>query len=309
MHRPLISERAVLTIAIIALVCSVSALALQGVYVFDQPVEITATGADALDVAGGIESGGTDLTNANGVLQVPTNALLQVHHADNSVGQAEHRDNSVGANELRTATFNQSGSGKFAVPGDGLSFFPDLTSGGGYLLSDSSADMWTWNDYDANVGGESVWYYMTDSDEPSVWVILDATGVVVDIWEAEDPISEGDTVAPLAIPDEEDGTVVKTGVPTLPIIQALYARLTSDQQAGALARTRDYVVGRGWVTYLPTLDGLSSIEARYAPSGRQWAMRCAANAVADLPGCLRGPVTTFYQDYLVVTNGAWSLAP
>ena len=60
--------------------------------------------------------------------------------------------------------------------------------------------------------------------------------------------------------------------------------------------------GRGWLTAWTGLSSLSGITARYEPSGRQWAMRCAAQALGQ-------PVGKTYMDRLQVTDGAWALKP
>ena len=247
---------------------------------------------------------------------------------------ADHMpDDSVGSDQLRTATFNQSGGSAFTIPGEGYSFLPTVggTATGDndlriLVLSfniDSSHTDFGKAKWDRPAGGEpssisnisSVFRYLTSSDSPSLWVVLNAAGVVVSMWESEDPISENDTVAPIGIPVDEDGipflnhTVVKVGLPALAAIQQVYAALNAADRTGAIDRLGAYVVRRGWLTGLTALSDLSNIVVRYEPSGRQWAMRCAANAEADIPGCERGPVTQFYQDNLAVTAGAWVLAP
>ena len=238
---------------------------------------------------------------------------------------ADHMpDDSVGSDQIRTATFNQSGWGQFTIPGNGLSFLPTIGGTGTASSIRELALQWNfdsdqtgfgmahWNRTNAsNPTSElitSVFLYMTSSDDPSVWVVLDSAGQVIGMHEAED-------ASEAALPLDENGnvlegnTVVNVGLPTLAVIQQVYAALDAADRTGAIERLSAYVVRRGWLTGLTALSGLSSIAARYEPSGRQWAMRCAANAEADLPGCERGPVTQFYQDNLAVTAGAWVLAP
>ena len=78
------------------------------------------------------------------------------------------------------------------------------------------------------------------------------------------------------------------------------SRATSAQTA-ALSCTGDYVTGRGWLDAFSTLSDLSGIETRYEPSGRQWAMRCGAQASDEA-------VTGFYLGALVISSGAWAVA-
>ena len=152
------------------------------------------------------------------------------------------------------------------------------------------------------------WDYAAASDNPSVWAVTrDADGVVVALRESEDTTTD----APVSVPydDDEDNpmplpgyTVVNVGLPSLTVIEALYATLTATVRTAALSCTGDYVTGRGWLDAFTGLSDLSSIEARYEPSGRQWAMRCAAQAADE-------GVTTFYLGALVVDAGVWAVAP
>ena len=160
------------------------------------------------------------------------------------------------------------------------------------------------------------WRYLSASNHPSVWVVVsDTDGSIVSMWEGEDPISVGDTVAPIGIPtiDDDDNpdtpdttatglSVVNVGLPSLSVIEAVYATLTATERADALSCTGDYVTGRGWLSAFTQLSDLATIEPRYEPSGRQWAMRCAAQAADEA-------VTTFYLGNLVVDAGVWAVAP
>ncbi len=130
------------------------------------------------------------------------------------------------------------------------------------------------------------WAYLSASDRPSVWVVVDATGEIVALWEGEDPISADDTVSPLAT-DDPTHRAVNMGVPSLAVITSLSDVLTADQQTDLLTRLDAYVaVERGWLDAVTTLADLATIAPRYEPSGRQWAMRLLAEvqglAVAEL---------------------------
>ena len=111
-------------------------------------------------------------------------------------------------------------------------------------------------------------------------------GALVALWESEDPISDGDTTRPLAT-DDPTHRAVNMGVPSLAVITSLPDVLTADQQTDLLTRLDTYVAAeRGWLSAVTTLVDLATIEARYEPSGRQWAMRLLAEvqgvAVAEL---------------------------
>ena len=82
------------------------------------------------------------------------------------------------------------------------------------------------------------------------------------MWEAEDPISVGDTEAPLGA--DPGQTVVDVGLPALSIIRMLYTRiLTPAARTLALGCTGSYVVDRGWLAAFGTLEDLATIESRY----------------------------------------------
>ena len=146
------------------------------------------------------------------------------------------------------------------------------------------------------------WDYMTASDRPSIWAVVRADGTVGSVWEAEDPAGSGPPVSP---GDDDTGdSVVNVGPPPLSVVESLYAGLTMPQRNAAITCTETYVEGRGWLATSPPFGGslarLADINERYEPSGRQWAMRCLAEAVGK-------SVTTTYRDRLVVAGGAWAL--
>ena len=156
------------------------------------------------------------------------------------------------------------------------------------------------------------WDYVAASDNPSVWAVTrDTDGAVVALRESEDVTAD----QPVSVPyDDNDNplpgyTVIDVGLPSLAVIELVYATLTATERTVALRSTGDYVTGRGWLESFATLADLSSIETRYEPSGRQWAMRCAANAAVGVSGCHDAPVTTFYLGALVVSSGVWAVAP
>ena len=112
------------------------------------------------------------------------------------------------------------------------------------------------------------------------------TGAVLAVWEAEDPLVPGDTQTPL-VADDPTHRVVNVGVPSLAVITTLYDALTTGAQADLITKIDAYVAGeRGWLSAVTTLADVATIETRYEPSGRQWAMRFLAEvqgiAVTDL---------------------------
>ena len=123
------------------------------------------------------------------------------------------------------------------------------------------------------------WRYVTASDSPSVWAVVDPTGTVISLWEAEDPLSPGDTVAPL-VADDPTHRVVNVGVPSLAVIRALAEALPAVQQTAFFTQLDAYVAGeRGWHAGVTALADLATLAPRYEPSGRQWAMRVLAEVM------------------------------
>ena len=247
---------------------------------------------------------------------IPTNSL-----ANDAVTQAKIADNAVGVAQLKTAT------GTFDWAEDYInldthrfSFVPRVSVAGstnndacllqGIKSNLSNSEVRTlWQAHRGNFAAATCtanWDYVASSDDPSIWAITqDVNGGIVALFEAEDPAGTG---PPISVPQDDDGndlpgyTAVNVGLPSLAVIEALYGGLTATVRAAALSCTGDYVTGRGWLQAFTGLPALSTIEARYEPSGRQWAMRCGAQASDEA-------VTTFYLDSLVVDAGVWAVAP
>ena len=261
----------------------------------------------------------SDTFNIARIPTIPTNSL-----ANDAVTQAKIADDAVGVAQLKL------GSGSFSANADvrdtfvefdlpRYSYIPRVSRSGNrrcqltFRHNDPAVTTTRARiGFGAGTGNTTCvadWDNAAESDTPSVWVLLrDSDGTVTAMWEAEDPASIGDTVAPLSSPlDADDNplpgyTVVNVGLPSLTVIEALYATLTVDQRTPALSCTGDYVMGRGWLSTFSGLPNLSTISSRYEPSGRQWAMRCAAQASDEA-------VTGFYLDNLVVSSGVWAVAP
>ena len=196
--------------------------------------------------------------------------------------------NRVGTGALRTGTGSCTSNTGLGCTMHDYSFFPSLVSNcsrtlyargfAGTLPTDTIGRVSVPGNCgtSTNHGNRVYWRYVTSSDRPSVWIVVDGDGGIVSFWEAEDPVSNDDTQAPL-VADDPTHRVVNVGVPSLAVIRSLAASLTAAQQAEFLMRLDAYVAGkRGWLTSVTAIADLDTIETRYEPSGRQWAMRLLA---------------------------------
>ena len=154
--------------------------------------------------------------------------------------------------------------------------------------------------YSAQFGTIQAWWdYLTASDNPALWVMLDASGDVQSFWESEDPLPSG---APMSVPAGSAFTVLDIGLPTFTVAERIYTVvLTADQRETTLSTWGAYLVERGWLDTLPTtlVDPVTMVTARYQPSAVQWLMRFMAQAAGEI-------TSAFYTDNLVVTGGAWA---
>ena len=270
--------------------------------------------AGDLDVAGGLEAGSGDvaLVGTDGKINGPLSSTIlddlsganltgldagQI--TSGTFGATRIAANAVGRSELRTATGSATGTGNRTISMNDYSFFPSIR-----ISTNDSCDtraetrLMPSTSTSTNTAGRFrvltvsactvnvVWRYITSSDTPSIWVVLDAAGTVVAVWESEDPISPDDTEAPL-VADDPTHRVVNVGAPSLAVITALAASLTAVQQADLITRLDAYVADvRGWHAEVAALADLVTIETRYERSGRQWAVRLLADvqekAVSDL---------------------------
>ena len=228
--------------------------------------------------------------NAVGASEIAANAVGASEIAANAVGASEIAANAVGAAELRTASANTSGTGTTRITMHEYSFVPsvDISTSNNCDTRDetrlqpypTTGSTSTSGTFTVRASGQCTvtarWRYITTSDTPSVWAVVDPTGAVVSLWEAEDPISPGDTVAPL-VADDPTHRVVNMGVPSLAVLTALAEALPAAQQTAFLTRLDTYVADtRGWHAGVTALADLATIAPRYEPSGRQWAMRLLA---------------------------------
>ncbi len=286
-------------------------------------VTIGDTSAAALDVAGGAEFGSGDvaLIGTDGRLIGPlSDTILTDLSGANLTGLngsrittgtvAAGRIANLSAAKITSGTlararlgFGQNsaeGSTDTLIAMNDYSFYPNWRGCSGSAATMKGRDVtnpsgltptgYFFLDLDGSCVGATTWIakwaYLSASDRPSVWVVVDATGEIVALWEGEDPISADDTVSPLAT-DDPTHRAVNMGVPSLAVITSLSDVLTADQQTDLLTRLDAYVaVERGWLDAVTTLADLATIAPRYEPSGRQWAMRLLAEvqglAVAEL---------------------------
>ena len=270
-------------------------------------VTIEDTSAAALDVAGGIEagSGHVQIVDASGGMNAAHLTTGTLPRARLATGTGDSINSTPSAVTLNEYSFfpnlNQRSCDGAAARGT-LHLAPNLFGTVGRVYVDATCA--TQGLSPNNSIWQIQWRYLSASDTPSVWVVREADGTVVAVWESEDPVSAGDTVAPLAT-DEATHTVVNMGVPSLAVITTLTDALTADQQADLLTRLNAYVAAqRGWLTAVTALADLATIAPRYEPSGRQWAMR----RLAEVQGVA---VAELYQTALRVDplTDTWGVAP
>ena len=271
------------------------------------------TWATDLDVAGGIEAGSGDvaLVGIDGKINGPLSStilddlnganLTDLNGSQIATGTvAPERMSDLSASKITSGTLararlgfgenSASGNTDTLIAMNAYSFYPNWRGCSGSFATmkgrnttntvETARIGYFYLDLAGSCSGSTSWIvkwaYLSASDRPSVWVVVDATGEIVALWEGEDPISADDTVSPLTT-DDPTHRAVNMGVPSLAVITALDAALTTDQQADLLTRLDAYVAAeRGWLGGVTTLVALATIEARYEPSGRQWAMRLLA---------------------------------
>ena len=217
-------------------------------------------------------------------------------------------DDSVGAAQVLTGRGNATIMSGSPVRLNCLSFTPLLAGSGSGIYFTVFAPTPTAPTstecvepgYSAQFGTIQAWWdYLTASDNPALWVMLDASGDVASFWESEDPLPSG---APMSIPAGSAFTVIDVGLPTFTVAERLYTTvLTADQRETTLSTWGAYLVERGWLDTLPTtlVDPVTMVTARYQPSAVQWLMRFMAQAAGEI-------TSAFYTDNLVVTGGAWA---
>ncbi|OGN28975.1 MAG: hypothetical protein A3I26_03305 [Candidatus Yanofskybacteria bacterium RIFCSPLOWO2_02_FULL_43_10] len=230
-----------------------------------------------LDVAGTIR--GTDIT------------------CTNCLNQGDIADSAVGTGELKTATGSTAITNSANIAMNDYSFFPNIEQddcSGGATLSALHAS--TANESNDTVGrfhvivqsgpcssgsGDVRWRYVTASDRPTIWLVVNADGSISAVWEGEDPVHQFQYPNN---PNPLEGTPLSSGqrfqyVQPLTVAQlaGLYNSLPETDREQIKASLRKYIVDeRKWLDKMDTIWDLANIVERYEPSGRQWAMRFIA---------------------------------
>ncbi len=207
--------------------------------------------------------------------------------------------NTVGTGALRTASGSTSGTGDLRITMHEYSFVPAVeisTSNNCDTRDETRLQPYPTTGSTSTAGTFTVrasslctvkarWRYITASDTPSIWAVVDPTGAMVSLWEAEDPVSADETVAPLAT-DDATHRVVNMGVPSVAVITTLATALTADQQADLLTRLEAYIAAqRGWPRSRPaTSPPAGSGPCGCSPRSRGWRWRsCIGPPCASTP--------------------------
>ena len=284
--------------------------------------EIAANAVRASEIQSGAVGNSELATNSVTTSKIANGDVDSVDLADNAVTQAKIADAAVGVAQLKMASggFTEMGpeTGTQLVNVPRYSFFPrlhgtvngtdDCTNNNDWIRAlDAPVDTARLNYKSSPEAGESCgisWDFMANSDNPGVWVVLNAQGVAKGVWESE----EASDTAPVSVPLDDDGvprlgyTVVNAGLPAYSVIEDLYTDvLTETQEEVAIGCSSDYFMRRGWLSEPWTDIAVApAVPTRYEPSSRQWMMRCAAKADEKI-------TTLFYLRELVFTEGAWAL--
>ncbi len=208
-------------------------------------------------------------------------------------GQARLGANSVGTGQLRTAIGTSTFSGDTTDDGtvvtvtlNSHSFFPSLAGTGncGALgtvefvtgsFTDGVPRFALRRDCGDDHSRYFSWRYITGSDDPRVWFLLDATTRhVIGGWEAED----APTTAPPLTVDGEGLLVIEVPIPVVSVITMALDALTPSEQTATIVAARTYYAERRWVTAFTVPADLAAVPGRYSAAARHWFMRFVAQA-------------------------------
>ena len=132
------------------------------------------------------------------------------------------------------------------------------------------------------------WRYVTSSDHPTIWVIANADGTIASVWEAEDPVHQGDypeNPSPLESQELKPGQrVLSVEPPTINELKVLMGGLSAEDRKNILEKLGEYLNKRGWHTSFKGLNDIAAVAPRYEPSARQWAYRFFAEHFHIAPG-------------------------
>lgn len=198
----------------------------------------------------------------------------------------------IGTSQLKTAIGSAviTNGTQANVTMNDYSFFPSITNALGCCGRLASAISTAPGDTtgrihviaDAGSGDHTVrWRYITASDRPTIWAIVNADGSIATLWESEDPVLQFEYPKN---PNPFEGTLLADGqrfasVEPLAVaeLQNIFIKLPAEDQAKILTVLRTYLVSeRGWLSAFNDLGDLSYIAERYHPASRFWAMRLIA---------------------------------
>lgn len=174
--------------------------------------------------------------------------------AANAVVEGKIDNNAVAAGKLKTGT-GSSSSGQYVQMND-YCFFPSLAS---WVGNDA---LTTWTNGSGDPGNDTIgrfgqgntqlheiqWRYVTASDNPRIWALLDKDGNVTGTWESEDPPNQLDwdidgEINPL---EGNEGEAVKCEIVPFEDSLRLFNALDEDDKAAALERMKRFVLRKPW---------------------------------------------------------------
>ncbi len=211
--------------------------------------------------------------------------------------------NSVGTAALKT------GTGHLSAPAGGFtqitlndySFAPSFLADGpnqNYVIGFLSTDI---PDTVARFGVGEIpgftrgaynirWRYVTASDNPRIWAVVDAQGTIIAVWESEDPpnhgaISEGDDeLCPFVQTEDmttKGQTIVNIPIPEAGELQHVITSLGDKVVSAAFERYHKKIKAKEWIS--PHIEAtrhhveiLSALPEHKKTMGRQWILRSLA---------------------------------
>ena len=154
------------------------------------------------------------------------------------------------------------------------------------------------------------WEYITNSDNPAIWVSRHPSGEIEALWHAEDPPPGG------ASPFYDDRynvmnhDHVEAEIPPQTMVAALFGRLTADQQAAALGFMSEPIVGRrGWLSTLTGIADLDTIGATcHEAPGSDCRLAARLHALRGMAAAKGSTVFELLRDAATISqSGTWSL--
>ena len=217
--------------------------------------------------------------------------------------------NSTARFALHTHSFDPAAFWANSVAASGGTLQSQQTSSDGSSVNttDDKRSRYRLNSSSSAGGGTARWHYLSASDHPSVWAVVE-NGITIGLFVSEDHVFDDDAKAPISplrqFTDEGQppgairGTVVNVGVAA----DAVLSTLMATRQA-ALTTWLAYLTSRGWVTTSPATysDTIALVSDRYKPAARLWAMRAISEA-DDI-----GEATAYLTLLQVGSGNTWEL--